>query len=71
MCEECHQNPCDPRCPNSPLGTPIATCFNCGEDLFEGDIYYPLLDLCEHCIKEYEVEVVKENPLDEEDGDDE
>jgi uncharacterized OB-fold protein len=32
-------------------------CPNCGEKLYEGDIYYPQIYACEHCLKNYQVRV--------------
>jgi hypothetical protein len=32
-------------------------CPNCGEKLYDGDIYYPQIYACEHCLKDYEVRV--------------
>lgn len=35
-------------------------CNGCGEELFEGDRYYPVLDLCEFCIDTYKKIIGKE-----------
>ena len=34
-------------CPNKP---PVKVCENCGDDLYEGDYYYPDIPACEHCL---------------------
>ena len=32
-------------------------CTNCGERLYEGDIYYPEIGLCEYCLPNYKERV--------------
>jgi formylmethanofuran dehydrogenase subunit E len=32
-------------------------CSSCGEKLYDGDVYYPELYVCEHCLKSYQVRV--------------
>lgn len=32
-------------------------CSNCGESLYDGDIYYPQIGLCEYCLPDYKERV--------------
>ena len=32
-------------------------CTNCGENLYDGDIYYPSIGLCEYCLPDYKERV--------------
>ena len=70
MCEECHQNPCARGCPNEPMEVPVMNCSSCKADLFVGDIYYPILEVCEYCLEEYEEEI-EEPTFDDEEWDEE
>lgn len=52
MCEECHQYPCHPRCPNAPDPVVVYTCVNCGEAIRDGECFYDMdgEPWCEDCI---------------------
>lgn len=54
MCSECWKNPCDPRCPNAPEPAVVYYCELCGDEIYEGDEYWELLDsyFCERCINQ-------------------
>lgn len=43
----------------NPSGTEVThrICPHCGESLYDGDSYYPLLGLCEYCIPDYKERV--------------
>ena len=71
MCKECRQNPCANGCPNEPIEVPVLNCPSCRADLFVGDVYYPILEVCEYCLEEYEEEIEVPEEWDENEGDDE
>jgi len=52
MCDECHRNPCHPRCPNAIEPPVIETCDNCNGDIHVGETYYEIdgETICEECI---------------------
>ena len=54
MCEECHNFPCHPRCPNAPdpEEIPVYVCSGCGRDIVDGEYYWEIMDeqWCEDCI---------------------
>lgn len=58
MCQECHQSPCHPRCPNAPEPKAVFICSGRGEEIFEGDDYWDILgeQFCEECIKNAKTE---------------
>jgi hypothetical protein len=60
MCDICRQTPCDKRCPNY-WEPPVTYCENCGAELYNEDIYYPELEVCEFCIGDFEVIVDEQN----------
>lgn len=33
---------------------PVDYCEGCGADLYEDEVYYPMLGVCEHCLHEFE-----------------
>lgn len=37
MCEECHQHPCVPGCPNAPEPPIAGKCKECGETIYLGE----------------------------------
>ena len=54
MCNECHQSPCDTRCPNAPEPPIIHTCDECHEPVRAGDIYFEERGgeiLCQTCVE--------------------
>lgn len=55
-CQFCHQLPHHVSCPNAPEPQPVLPCENCGEDIYEGELYYdlPAEKLCRKCIKDSE-----------------
>ena len=54
MCDLCHYTPCIKSCPNYDKDKEgFIVCHNCKEHLYQGDTYYPDLDVCEFCIDEY------------------
>lgn len=52
MCNECHQIPCHPGCPNAPGPKLVFICSGCGDDIYEGDDYWDIMgeQFCEDCI---------------------
>ena len=56
MCELCGIYKCDSRCPYHHDPPRFAVCYNCGEDILDGDTYYDLSNSgteqywCEECI---------------------
>lgn len=52
MCEICRMTSCPQGCPNSPEPPVVTECENCGENIYDGDEYYVILDtdLCESCV---------------------
>lgn len=53
MCSECHQYPCDPRCPNAILDEVWGTCDECERNILFGEDYYRTssgIVFCERCI---------------------
>lgn len=54
MCDICLMNPCHPRCPNFNQKI-INVCEFCGEEIYEGELYYTdnneYLYCCEECAK--------------------
>ena len=63
MCEICRSTPCRFQCPNAPEPTPVFQCCRCEESIFEGEQYLCLPDgpLCETCLEDMTVFVLKEN----------
>lgn len=63
MCEECRHYPCISRCPNFEED-PVCYCSECGEGIFNGDIYYKIADmmLCEDCINDCKTYAEFEEP---------
>lgn len=54
MCEICRRIPCDPRCPNALEPKAVATCVECGYEIYSGDKYFEGADgcICEDCMTE-------------------
>ena len=55
MCEYCLRSGYHrPGCPNEPAPKVVTTCFNCGEDIYEGDECYDLPNgkWCTKCIED-------------------
>ena len=54
MCDYCRQTPCDSRCPNAPEPRVICTCWNCGNEIREGDDIYDINEeyWCDDCIND-------------------
>jgi len=52
MCSECHQAPCDARCPNAPEPQVVYECNSCGDDIVTGDKYVEIefQHICEGCL---------------------
>lgn len=52
MCEECRHYPCISNCPNH-VEEPVCSCDICGEDIFQGQLYYEIdsQNICEECIE--------------------
>lgn len=57
MCDLCLHTPCVSGCPNKPDPIPILKCENCNMELFDGDVYYPELGVCQYCVEDFEEEV--------------
>lgn len=53
MCEECHQTPCHPRCPNADEPPVVTECDMCGAEIYAGDEYFEIAGgvYCEECIE--------------------
>lgn len=53
MCSECHQTPCDSRCPNYEPQV-FGECDMCGAEIYEGEDYYEIAGgiYCEYCVSE-------------------
>ena len=54
MCKMCMQNPCHPRCPNSPEPPVVTKCDNCGMEIYEGEEMYVIghSTFCETCVND-------------------
>ena len=52
MCELCKHFPCDFRCPNASEPLIAYYCDECGEPIYDGEIYYKIGEdfYCEECI---------------------
>ena len=51
MCEYCRQTPHHPRCPMADDPPIVCKCEECGEEIYEGDLFYHIGDhkFCESC----------------------
>lgn len=54
MCAICRSYPCLGRCPNASELIPIYECCKCGNEIFDGEIYYnsPEGYICKNCIED-------------------
>ncbi len=54
MCEICLRTPCLSQCPNAPLPPVVCECEECGDPIYEGDLYYHIGEhkFCETCVVE-------------------
>jgi hypothetical protein len=54
MCDMCHRYPCHPSCPNAPEPPVVCLCWQCGDEIYEGDNVYDINGepWCERCIED-------------------
>lgn len=54
MCEICRQTPCHNRCPYAPEPQVAYRCWQCGNEIYEGEDLYIINDemWCEECVTE-------------------
>lgn len=64
MCNECHQNPCHPRCPNAEEKAVVYYCGQCGFEIYEGDNFYDINTeiWCGSCIEDCKHIAEREEP---------
>lgn len=53
MCEECHQNPCHPQCPNADEPKIKFFCELCDAAIYEDECCYDINEMiiCEDCVE--------------------
>jgi hypothetical protein len=72
VCRECggmysqHSN----GCPNTPSPAYCFDCPECGHALYEDNLWYPQLEVCEYCVNDFKKEVEKKQPIDDWEPDD-
>ncbi len=52
----------DTRCPNNPYPEYAFNCPECDEKLYEDNVWYPVLKVCEYCIGDFKKQVEKPDP---------
>lgn len=52
MCDICRQTPCASLCPNAPEPSVFTRCSECGDKIYDGDVYYEIINeyFCEDCV---------------------
>lgn len=52
MCDICKQYKCPSSCPNAPEPPVFARCSECGDKIYDGDVYYEIINeyICEDCV---------------------
>lgn len=55
MCEICHKNPCDIRCPNAEMPPIVHYCKECGYPIYDGEEFYNIngKKYCSECMESF------------------